>query len=661
MQNEDANPRHAVDIFGLIHKMKNLILEFQQMKEEKLFNSYSIKTCTRTRFRFSISNRIKFQRRKMSQKANASPRKDEKGSGSKTIVYCPVCNKDYRIEGALKNHMKKAHGMSAEDSMVFEPSMASTAENFLEGMRDEVAEIEEQNRKRKRESKSSGDIDSCEEDEDEDLESARKAQEARKEKISKLNQERDQVLGLDETMVAGGSNTQEIFANLQEAVRRLSGDNDQDQGSQVQVFDEPSQADNNNSTIDVEKEVGQHDLKVKIKQLEDIIENKDSLILDLQVKSNEMNDQLDAKDRVIKEKRQIIKLKQDEIEFHLKNKEEDAQKLKTSPFKEQVREQIKNQWKDQYVKAEKTMANQAGRIKNLENEVAKLNNANQSLKTKLKEAEKEKPQVQKLKSSAQELIERSEFIKNEKLDLENQVARLKKKIPCPDRAKCELGKKCHYSHDLVYQQIKKEVKRIPCHFYVQGKCHQQEKCGFSHDQALMSAKQRKMFLDNVIKKRNEELEDEYMEEEDDDDQVRGNYSRSAEFNRNRAKRMKTEDRNRSRDSYDTDDTRNFPTPIPAGTRSSYSNSPRDNSRPAGNARGAQVRRSSLVTPKEKYGSQGMRKRGGSLSRSRRTSPPRNREENYPSSSRWDREYNQGRDQRGNPRFRDNFQGKPRRW
>ena len=120
------------------------------------------------------------------------------------------------------------------------------------------------------------------------------------------------------------------------------------------------------------------------------------------------------------------------------------------------------------------------------------------------------------------------------------------------------------------------------------------------------------------------------------------------------------DKSHSRNStYDTDDTRNFPTPTPAGRRGSYSNSPGENSRPAGNARGAQGRRSSLVTPKEKYGSQEMSRRGGSLSRSRRQSPPRNREEDYPSSSRWDREF-QERDPRGKPRF-NNYQGKPRRW
>ena len=106
----------------------------------------------------------------------------------------------------------------------------------------------------------------------------------------------------------------------------------------------------------------------------------------------------------------------------------------------------------------------------------------------------------------------------------------------------------------------------------------------------------------------------------------------------------SETRDESRYSnWDTDDTRNYPTPVPAGSRSrgSYSNSPKNNSRMSGNDRGAQDRRSSLVTPKDKFGSQGRMRRGGSLSRSRRYTPPRDsREEGSPSSSRWDREYHQ---------------------
>merc|ERR1711894_624645 len=92
-------------------------------------------------------------------------------------------------------------------------------------------------RKRKRESKESGDLDSFdEEDEDdveeeENLEEALKAQEARKKKISKLNLERDQALGLDDTMAAGGENTQEVFANLQDAVRRSSANDDRENQS----------------------------------------------------------------------------------------------------------------------------------------------------------------------------------------------------------------------------------------------------------------------------------------------------------------------------------------------------------------------------------------------------------------------------------------------
>ena len=132
-----------------------------------------------------------------------------------------------------------------------------------------------------------------------------------------------------------------------------------------------------------------------------------------------MDGKLDEKDKQLREKRQIIKLKQDEIDFHLKNKEEDALKLKTSPFKEQVREQFKTQWKDEFVRAEKTIANQAGRIKNLEKEVKSLNQANQDLTARCKEAEKEKPNILKLKKTAQELVERAEFVKTEKNDLEN--------------------------------------------------------------------------------------------------------------------------------------------------------------------------------------------------------------------------------------------------
>ena len=584
---------------------------------------------------------MKFQRKSMAPKSKPSPKEAEKEKDGE-IIYCSVCGKDYKIQGALNNHMKKFHGQGLEESVIqFEPSESSTVEDFLQGMKGEVKIIAD--RKRKRESKESGDLDSFdEEDEDdveeeENLEEALKAQEARKKKISKLNLERDQALGLDDTMAAGGENTQEVFANLQDAVRRSSANDDRENQSQS-VFEEPSQHSqeatinvNNNSVIMKDDE--EEELKAKIKHLEEIIENKDTIILDLQVKAREMDDLLDSKDRSIKEKRLIIKLKEDEIKDLVKDKEEEAVKIKNSPIKDQVKEQLKAKWKAEASKAEKTINNQAGRIKNLEKELKSQEGTIKILRAQ-KDVEKQ-PQFLKLQKTSQDLIERAEFVQQEKDELTGQIARLKKKIPCPEIARCELGKKCQWSHTHSYSTSTQDTKRVPCIHYVNGRCYRAEKCGFSHDQNLMSAGQRKIFLDNLIKERNREVErSDADQDHSDDDHVRANYSRSADYGKKLAKRRRMANRDERSSAYDTDDTRNFPDPVPAG--SSYSRSPRNDQRRSGNDRGAQARRSSLATPREGSGSQKER-RGGSLSRSRRTPPPsgqRGRGNRF--YNRWDR-------------------------
>lgn len=569
---------------------------------------------------------MNFQRKeKMSQNANLSQSLLEKDSPK---FQCSVCQKPYKVEGALKNHMKNFHGL--EDG-VFDPAASSTAvtEEFLERIKEDVF----REGKRKRSSEKSDDLDDFDDDNEENLEEALKAKKIREERLAKLNKERDAALGVEEDpMRAGGSNTQEIFQDLQQTVEKSKNHADRKSNETSQEFEEPSQLsanDNNNSVMLVDDNKEEEKLKKRIDDLEKLMENKDTQILDLQIKVREQNDQLDDKDRIIREKRQLIKIKQDEIDDLYRDKQDDAAKVLKSPLKQQMKAEAE--------KAKRQIEQQLGRIKNLEK-------ANKELQAKLDVADKEEqPKLKKLKQTAHDLIERAEFMKNEKDELNGTIAKLKRKIPCPNFPTCEYGRKCQYSHTHKYSSQRLDnVKTIPCIHYINNRCRNTAAdCNFSHDQAMMSANQKHEFLENSLKNK-----------DGNDEDRRGQYQRPQNkgYQSKRRKISETEDR-RQDSSWSINDTRNFPEPVPAvSKRGSYDEySPRNNStRSSGNDQGARARRSSLATPRGRSGSQ-RRGRGASLSRSRHSPNRSNRSSNH-HQNRWDQEQNQAGSSKGSRRW-----------
>ena len=594
----------------LIQQLKAMTSVIDQVVQDVSFKSRNCRNFVAyarkcKKYKFSISNRINFQRKvKMSQKASKSPSLLEKEPPK---FQCSICSKPYKVEGALKNHMKNHHGV---EDVEFDPAASSTTtENFLEKLKEELV----RDNKRKRSSETNDGLESFDDEGEENLEEALKAKKAREEKLAQMNQLRDEALGMDDTMAAGGSDTQEIMEDLQKKAgkARKSSDGAGGSGSKpVEVFDEPSQVssnDNNNSVmlVDDSQEVG--NLTKKIEDLKKLLENKESTIMDHQVTISELNDQLDEKDKIIREKRQLIKVKQDEINNMYHDKKVDAAKVLQSPTK--LKRQV-----DQ----------QQGRIKNLEK-------ANKELSEELLVAKKEEPKLLKLKQTANDLITRAENVKQDKDELEGMVAKLKRKIPCPNFATCEYGRKCQYSHTLKYSSY--VDKPTPCRYYISGTCDKEAKdCRFSHDQEDMSTKQKMAFLENNVRSSRSNV---------DEDRPPPSHSRSSKSGSYQAKRRKiSETEERRKDSpRSSNDTRNFPTPVSAASRERKRSYGEYSPRSSGNDQGAHARRSSLATPRGRSGSQRRGRGGGSLSKSRQS--PRGSRSSSRYGSGWDRKDRRG--------------------
>ena len=155
------------------------------------------------KYNYSVSNRMKFQR-KMSQK-NSSPNLLSQEDGKR--YKCSRCEKGYKSEGAWRNHEKKCIQGDIADlgDSKFEPVATSTAENFTDSMVEEKVNDKKRKRSAEKEEFEGGD-----ESLDENIEEAKKAKEARKEMINKMNVENDLNMGydVDDTMIGPAPSTQ---------------------------------------------------------------------------------------------------------------------------------------------------------------------------------------------------------------------------------------------------------------------------------------------------------------------------------------------------------------------------------------------------------------------------------------------------------------------
>ena len=619
----------------------------------------NVENVERNRYKFSNRNRSKFQRKlKMSQKAT-SPNllSQEDGSstpGGSVKLSCQFCNKDYVKMGALKNHEKicgkqkkeeesfliaenppSASGKkqvmkidqastSGEDG--FEPTATSTTENFLEVMKGELGEDKLRNLKRKREKNDVGHPEREEEENDErgkpkeepaeeNLEDAKRARALRTAELDQLAIERELNMGfdLDETMVGEEESTQQIVGNLRKAI----------EGKEQVVFDEPSQQSqapqqgsgggdkSEDESEDEDMKVMNHNMKV----METLVAEKDTKIMDLKVKLQECNDMIDERDKIIRENKKLINFKNEEIQELVAKARNEAEKMKASPLKEVL--------KTEGEKARK--------------KILELQNENKTLNTRLKKFEGSVSELEKMKRVVSEHLERADGFKMEEKNLLNKISYLRRQIPCKDVATCDKGNKCQYSHTLKYDTgASKDTSNIPCEHYIRNKCTR-ENCGYSHDLNKFSQKQLQMRQKNMSRRNNNE---EYFEDEEElpeyEDTFQQGSSRGPRYSnmaKHSYKRQKLVDYDTTNSTYDTDDTRNFPEPVPAVAPRyrSYTHSPRseekDRRRFSGNGHGAQNSRPDLVTPERRRGSSQPRGRRGN---SRGRGSPR------PQERRWDR-------------------------
>ena len=593
------------DLKTTIHRFQALLSKIETLLQvdELRSNTYPCINKKGRRFRFSDSNRIKFQNKLKMSKLGSSPSLLSQ-EGRK--FHCPhaPCPKTYKLEGALRTHVRTVHG--GEDATLlnetkFDPQETSTSAMVMEDRKRKRSMTDNQ---RPEESES-------ESDDEENLEEAVKAKESRRKTIDQLNVERDLEMGYDveDSMIGVPSaSTQSLLGALVDTVEQAQEDvKSASQRRSINVIEEVlnlSDGDNNNLDVIKEKEA-------RIKLLERMVEDKDSKIVDLQVIQQEMSDQLDGKDRVIKEKRSLIKLKQEEIDELVKDKHENINKMKKSPLKESLKKET--------VKAQRQITLQQVRLRTLEAQ-------NDELSREVKRLEKERPDLGKLKKTAADCVDRAQHFDRERAELEDKIAGLKKKIPCSVIARCDMGKKCQYSHVLKYVNDKAvREKKIPCIHFINNRCkYDDDDCAFSHSEQFMTGKQRRAYLDA-----RREL-DVIEEEEDELNPGRGQYSRSADrykpLNTNAKKRRV----NYTRED-DSDATANYPDPVYAGSsrrssRSSRASSPRNTGRDSGNERGARGSRPNPVSPMSGRGSsRGSSKDGGRnnpRSRKQDQSPPR---------------------------------------
>ena len=529
-----------------------------------------------------------------------SPSDVSQAEGPKYRCPYPSCEKIYKLEGAMRNHLKNVHGEeeSSLSETKFDPQETSTS-NLVEN-----------ERKRKRPLQ----VSESDTDDDEGLEDALRAKESRRDYLERLNQQRDCELGFDigveDSIIGPQTDTQTLVRNLEEAVQLADNPN-----VSASVL---AMSGNDSMELGINNNVVLKNLEDKIKILEGVIHDKDTRILDMEVVQREHNEMLDEKDKKLKELRKVVKLKQEEISELLRDKEMSNIRLKSSPVKEVLKQEVE--------KARRHIENQTNRIRNLENQ-------NDELSKQVKFLEKDQPDIIKLQRSVKENLDRAEHYSREREDLYNTIASLKKKIPCFNMATCDLGKRCQFSHVLKYSSQLNTQKNIPCVHFIDNRCKfSAEDCKFSHDEKYLSGKQRRQYLENrYLEDISEEEEEEFYCQDNRGAKYAARADKSRPPSSKKRKTTFSSDRSESSlasSSYNTDATRYFPEPVPAISRrrsSTNTNSPgssgaRKGKIDAGNDYGARTARSSLVSPSSRRGSRQRGGRGSSGSRTRMTSP-----------------------------------------
>ena len=531
---------------------------------------------------------------------------------------CHLCDKAYKREIYLKNHLLKIHGIDNkkgedDNDSVFAPTATSTAEDIQQAGEGEQ-EVPPASKKKR--------IMPSDEDEDdlENLEAAMKAKESRRELRNNLNLEREFELGFGEEEEIGqvqdvdkpGTSTQAINDGL---AKTLAEHEETILESDETIFNKDDSVlkkswNSNISELTSGRDQAIMDMDVEIKALRKMVAIKDTQVSDLEVKVSEANDEMDMKDRKLKELRDIIRVKNGEIKELVEEAKSITDKVKNSPLKEELKANGK--------KADNKIKQQANRIKQLEAQLKA-------------EVGKRRPDLEKLKHQANEQLTRAEHYTREEVKHLNTIAALRKKIPCSDLPGCEQGKKCAYSHVLRYAKVEQNSKQIPCTYFLNGKCkfEREEDCKYAHPKGVKNvtfdvetnAPVRRPFSDSVSSARSDSIQEVSVHS-----LGRTSFSKMAEEARSsgsnpppskRSKVLYEYDFSGSENSYNSyarDFMSKFPSTNPPVKRrrsesrgrhfTSNSNNNKSDGKNQGNSQGAQGRRSTLEAPEDRRGSRG---------------------------------------------------------
>ena len=564
---------------------------------------------------FSISNRIRFQRKmalnpQSSQSLLATAPDD-------VALSCTICGKGYKREVYLRTHLLKVHGvvpdsqdMEDVNDSVFAPTATSTADDFQQAKDGEDEGTSTSTSKKKQSILPSYE----DEDEVENLEEARKAKDARKELRNQLNLERELQLGfdddeLDEALGDGqvplaGPSTQAINDGLAQTLAEQEETILPDDDSVLK-----KSWNSNISELTSGRDQAIMDMDVELKNLTKILAIRDTQVTDLRVKVSETNGMMDLKDRKLKEMRDIIKVKNGEIKDLVEEVKSFNDKLKNSPLKEELKANSK--------KADAKIQQQVARIKKLE---AQLKS----------EANNKRQDMEKLKLQCKEQLTRAEHYFREEVKNLNTIAALRKKIPCNDLPGCDLGKKCAFSHILRYSKNEQDHKQIPCIHFLHGKCkfEREEDCKYAHPKGAKNvtwdveedAAVRRQMQDSVSSARSDSVQEISRHSR------KTSFTRMAEVARpnygasgskpppnKRSKIVADYDFSGSENSYNSyarDFMAKFPTPGPSEkrkrsvSRGRHVNNNMEVGKVQGNSKGAQGKRSTLEAPQNHSGSRG---------------------------------------------------------
>ena len=569
---------------------------------------------------FSISNRIRFQRKMANSQSSQSLLAS--GPDDKALIRCTICDKGYKREVYLKTHLLKVHGivpdsqdMEEEDDSVFQPAATSTADDFQQVQRDKEGEGSS-NKKKQSILPSYED-----EDEVENLEEAKKAKESRKELRNQLNLEREFQLGFDDDELEEVlDNVDKVFGNIDVApeagpstqvindgLARTLADQEETIVGEDSVLKKSWNS--NISDLTSGRDQAVMEMEEENKNLKKLLATRDTQVTDLRVTVSEVNGMMDMKDRKLKELREIIKVKNVEIKDLVDEAKSFNDKLKNSPLKEELKANSK--------KADSKIQQQAARLKKLE--------------AQLKELNTKKPEIEKLKLQCKEQLARAEHYIREEVKHLNTIAALRKKIPCHDLPKCELGKKCAFSHLLRYSKAEQDAKQIPCVHYLHGRCkfEREEDCKYAHPKGVKNVTW-DVEADEAVRR---QMQDSVSSARSDSVQEISRHSRKTSFTQmaeaarptygasgskpppnKRTKIVSDYDFSGSENSYNSyarDFMSKFPTPGPSLKRKrsvskgrKTNNNREDDGKYQGNSKGTQGKRSTLEVPVNHNGSRG---------------------------------------------------------